>query len=109
KAQPLALEGEAERKPPIIVIAIDQAEELVLAEAQDEAKPFLALLRDLLPRDQPAVRRRLEVRAQDRPGRSLPGAMSAWIAGGSRTATPRPGHRLLSRRTWRDEQHSGPA
>jgi len=36
-------------------VAIDQGEELFIAEAQDEAKPFLALLRDLLPRDQPAV------------------------------------------------------
>src|SRR5262245_40453756 len=55
RAVPIALEGEAERKPPIIVIAIDQGEELFLAEAQNEAKPFLALLRDLLTTAAPAV------------------------------------------------------
>jgi hypothetical protein len=55
KVVPAALEGEAERKPSIIVIAIDQGEELFLAEAQDEAKPFLALLRDLLASDAPAM------------------------------------------------------
>src|SRR5262245_54910235 len=54
-ALPIALEGEADRKPPIIVIAIDQGEELFLAEVQDEAKPFLALLRDLLASDPPAI------------------------------------------------------
>jgi formylglycine-generating enzyme required for sulfatase activity/S1-C subfamily serine protease len=52
---PIAIEGEAERKPPIIVIAIDQAEELFLAEAQGEAKQFLTLLRDLLTNDPPAL------------------------------------------------------
>jgi hypothetical protein len=55
KAVPMALEGEVERKPPIIMIAIDQGEELFLAEAQGEAKPFLTLLRDLLTSDPPAV------------------------------------------------------
>jgi hypothetical protein len=55
KATPMALEGEAGQQPPTIVIAIDQAEELFLAEAQDEAQPFLALLHDLVASDPPAV------------------------------------------------------
>ena len=42
-------------KPPTLVLAIDQGEELFLAEAQGEAQPFLALLRDLLVTDNPAV------------------------------------------------------
>jgi len=42
-------------KPPTIVIAIDQGEELFLAEAQGEAQPFMALLRDLLMSDSPAL------------------------------------------------------
>jgi Novel STAND NTPase 1 len=54
-AVPIALEGEAERKPPTIVIAIDQGEELFFAEGQDEAKRFLTLLRDLLTSDPPTV------------------------------------------------------
>src|SRR5262249_14534202 len=54
-AVPAALDGEPERKPPAIAMAIDQGEELFLEESQDEAKPFLALLRDLLASDPPAV------------------------------------------------------
>jgi formylglycine-generating enzyme required for sulfatase activity len=42
-------------KPPVLILSIDQGEELFLAEAQDEAQPFLALLRDLLVEDMPAV------------------------------------------------------
>ena len=48
KATPPALEPGAKPKPPALVLSIDQGEELFLAEAQDEAQPFLALLRDLL-------------------------------------------------------------
>jgi formylglycine-generating enzyme required for sulfatase activity len=55
KAVPTALEGEADRKPPVIVIAIDQGEELFLPEAQGEARPFLNLMRHLLTSDPPAV------------------------------------------------------
>jgi formylglycine-generating enzyme required for sulfatase activity len=40
---------------PALIVCIDQAEELFLAEAQDEAKAFLALLRDLLLEDAPAI------------------------------------------------------
>jgi hypothetical protein len=42
-------------KPPTLILSIDQAEELFLAEAQDEAQPFLAVLRDLLTDDAPAI------------------------------------------------------
>src|SRR6202040_2842069 len=58
KATPKALDADAKSKPskpPALILSIDQAEELFLAEAQDEAQPFLALLRDLLIEDVPAV------------------------------------------------------
>ncbi|HTV31327.1 MAG TPA: SUMF1/EgtB/PvdO family nonheme iron enzyme [Xanthobacteraceae bacterium] len=42
-------------KPPTLILSIDQAEELFLAEAADEARSFLALLRDLLTDDAPAI------------------------------------------------------
>jgi formylglycine-generating enzyme required for sulfatase activity len=50
-----APDGEAGPKPPTIVLSIDQGEELFLTEAQDEAQPFLTLLRDLIAADSPAV------------------------------------------------------
>ena len=55
KATSKALAADAKPKPPTLILSIDQAEELFLAEAQDEAQPFLALLRDLLIEDAPAV------------------------------------------------------
>jgi hypothetical protein len=55
KATSKALAADAKPKPPALILSIDQAEELFLAEAQDEAQPFLALLRDLLIEDAPAV------------------------------------------------------
>jgi formylglycine-generating enzyme required for sulfatase activity len=55
KATPKVPEADANLNPPTIVISIDQAEELFLAEAKDEAQPFLALLRELLNDDAPAV------------------------------------------------------
>jgi hypothetical protein len=55
KLTPVPLESEAKPKPPVLVLAIDQAEELFLAEAQAEVRPFLALVRDLLLTDGPAV------------------------------------------------------
>jgi formylglycine-generating enzyme required for sulfatase activity len=55
KATPNALGADAKPKPPALILSIDQAEELFLAEAQDEAQPFLALLRDLLIEDAPTV------------------------------------------------------
>ena len=42
-------------RPPTLVLSIDQGEELFSAEAQTEAKPFLALLRDLVNTDEPAI------------------------------------------------------
>jgi formylglycine-generating enzyme required for sulfatase activity len=55
KATPKALDTDARPKPPTLILSIDQGEELFLAEAQNEAKPFLALLRDLLKDDAPAI------------------------------------------------------
>jgi formylglycine-generating enzyme required for sulfatase activity len=55
KATPMAVDGGEKPKPPTLILAIDQGEELFLAEAQDEAKPFLALLRDLVKDDAPAI------------------------------------------------------
>jgi formylglycine-generating enzyme required for sulfatase activity len=55
KATPIALDTGAKPKPPALILSIDQGEELFLAEAQAEAQPFLALLRDLLIEDAPAV------------------------------------------------------
>jgi formylglycine-generating enzyme required for sulfatase activity len=55
KATPIALDTGVKPKPPALILSIDQGEELFLAEAQDEAQPFLALLRDLLIEDVPAV------------------------------------------------------
>ena len=55
KATPTALDTGAKPKAPALILSIDQAEELFLAEAQDEAQPFLALLRDLLNEDRPAI------------------------------------------------------
>jgi formylglycine-generating enzyme required for sulfatase activity len=50
-----ARDGGSPSKPPTIVLSIDQGEELFLTEAQDEAQPLLALLRDLVITDAPAV------------------------------------------------------
>jgi formylglycine-generating enzyme required for sulfatase activity/class 3 adenylate cyclase len=55
KATPTALDTGAKPKAPALILSIDQAEELFLAEAQDEAQPLLALLRDLLNEDVPAI------------------------------------------------------
>jgi formylglycine-generating enzyme required for sulfatase activity len=55
KATPIAPDAGVKSKPPALIVSIDQGEELFLAEAQDEAQPLLALLRDLLIDDAPAV------------------------------------------------------
>ena len=52
KATPAA---DVKPKPPTLIISIDQGEELFLAEGQDEARAFLALLRELLNEDAPAL------------------------------------------------------
>lgn len=54
-AQPPAIDAGPAPKPPTLVLAVDQGEELFLAEAQGEAQRFLALLRDLVIGDNPAV------------------------------------------------------
>jgi formylglycine-generating enzyme required for sulfatase activity/class 3 adenylate cyclase len=55
KATPTALDTGIKAKSPALILSIDQGEELFLVEAQDEAQPFLALLRDLLNEDMPAI------------------------------------------------------
>jgi formylglycine-generating enzyme required for sulfatase activity len=55
KATPVVAEGDEKLKQPTLVFLIDQGEELFIAEAQDEARPFLALIRDLLKDDEPAL------------------------------------------------------
>ena len=55
KTTPAASDTGAKPKAPALILPIDQAEELFLAEAQDEAQPFLALVRDLLNEDVPAI------------------------------------------------------
>jgi hypothetical protein len=50
-ATPIAADGGEKSEPPMVILSIDQGEELFLAEAQEEAKPFLVLLRDLVKDD----------------------------------------------------------
>lgn len=54
-AQLPAIEDGPTPKAPTLVLAIDQGEELFLADAQSEAQPFLALLRGLLKDDGPPI------------------------------------------------------
>ena len=55
KATPPALDDQAKPRPPTLIVSIDQGEELFLAEGQDEGRTLLALLRDLLSEDTPAL------------------------------------------------------
>ncbi len=55
KATPPSPDSTAKPKPPALILSIDQGEELFLAEAQEEAQPFLLLLHDLLVQDAPAL------------------------------------------------------
>ncbi|MEA2837278.1 MAG: hypothetical protein QOD89_1828, partial [Bradyrhizobium sp.] len=55
KPVPAASDRGGKPKPPTLIVSIDQGEELFFAEGQDEAKAFLAILRDLLTHDAPAV------------------------------------------------------
>jgi formylglycine-generating enzyme required for sulfatase activity len=55
KATPAAADPAVTPKAPTLVLSIDQGEELFQAEGQQEAQPFLALLRDLVTADAPAV------------------------------------------------------
>jgi formylglycine-generating enzyme required for sulfatase activity len=54
-AKQTSMDEEAPAKPPTIILSIDQGEELFLAEGQDEAQPFLTLLRDLIVDDAPPI------------------------------------------------------
>jgi len=55
KATPMAANAGVNPRPPTLILSIDQGEELFSGEAQIEAKPFLALLRDLVNTDEPAI------------------------------------------------------
>ena len=55
KPAPAASDQGVKPKPPTLIVSIDQGEELFFAEGQDEAGAFLAILRDLLTHDSPAV------------------------------------------------------
>ena len=55
KAKPPSSDHDKIPPPPALILAIDQGEELFLAEGQNEAQEFLLLLRDLLVTDAPAV------------------------------------------------------
>jgi formylglycine-generating enzyme required for sulfatase activity len=52
-------------KPATLVIAIDQGEELFLTEGQDEARKFLALLRELLTGHDPAIAALFTIRSDN--------------------------------------------
>jgi formylglycine-generating enzyme required for sulfatase activity len=58
-------ERDGEAKSPAIVLAIDQAEELFAAEAEEEARQFLFILRDLLTSDAPAMMAVLTIRSDN--------------------------------------------
>ncbi|SEE86480.1 WD-40 repeat-containing protein [Rhizobiales bacterium GAS191] len=55
KAQAERPEGDDLARPPAIVIAVDQAEELFRADGAEEGAALLALLRELIVADDPAV------------------------------------------------------
>ncbi|MEA3060094.1 MAG: hypothetical protein QOE50_1506, partial [Sphingomonadales bacterium] len=55
KITPAPFDTTASPKPPTLILAVDQVEELFLPEGEEEARPFLALLRDLLAADVPGI------------------------------------------------------
>jgi formylglycine-generating enzyme required for sulfatase activity len=55
KAIQSVLDADAKPTTPTLILAVDQAEELFLAEGQDEARAFLVLLHDLLIQDEPSI------------------------------------------------------
>ena len=65
QATPPALEAGALHRSPALVLAIDQGEELFVAEFADEAKPFLTLLRNLLTTDLPPLIVLLTIRSDN--------------------------------------------
>lgn len=56
-------DGAAEPKQPTLLLPIDQAEELYAGEAEEEARRFQALLRELLGRDSPPIIAALTIRS----------------------------------------------
>jgi formylglycine-generating enzyme required for sulfatase activity len=71
KAMPVTSDTGVKPKEPALILSIDQAEELFLAEAQDEAQPFLALLRDLLNESAPAIIAVFTIRSDNYEGLQL--------------------------------------
>jgi len=55
KKTPKPIDGQGPSKPPALVIAVDQGEELFRSEGSDEAEQLLELLAGLLTTDAPAV------------------------------------------------------
>ncbi len=55
KATPRAPDSDTKPQPPMLVLSVDQGEELFLVDGQDEAQALLALMRDLLLVDAPAL------------------------------------------------------
>jgi formylglycine-generating enzyme required for sulfatase activity len=68
KVTPPVHEDTTTPKPPTLIIAVDQGEELFQAEGQDEARIFLALLRELLIEDAPAVIAAFTIRSDNYEG-----------------------------------------
>ncbi len=112
KATPIAADAADKSKPPTLILSIDQAEELFLAETQNEAQPFLALLRDLLKDDAPAIVAVFTIRSDNyerpatrpRTGRVAPGHAEpaadaeGFLCGGSQgTPATAGGERARSR------------
>ena len=54
-ATPAAVDASVMPKAPTLVLSIDQGEELFLTEGQQEARPFLSILRGLVTAEAPAV------------------------------------------------------
>jgi formylglycine-generating enzyme required for sulfatase activity len=65
KATPTSADTTISARAPTLVLSIDQGEELFLAEGQEEARPFLSLLRDLVTAEAPAVIALLTIRSDN--------------------------------------------
>jgi formylglycine-generating enzyme required for sulfatase activity len=65
KATPPISDDGARSKAPMLLVSIDQSEELFLADGRDEARSFLAVLRDLLIDDAPAITALFTIRSDN--------------------------------------------
>ena len=65
KATPVPLDEGSTPRPPTLIVSIDQAEELFLAEGREEAEAFLAMLRELLVEDMPALTALFTIRSDN--------------------------------------------